>query len=195
MQTNRETALAALQKIGSDVVPALVNQLKSSSVTESCRAALTLGKMGTSAKSAIPDLIHALDNNRSEVQCQVMMALLRLNVTNQDLEPKLISKLNDKRTANYAAALLNAIERERLKMGLETFSDEGFSYGIACLKSPTPSVRLNGAIQLAKIAHKDERAQTAMHSLLSDENAWVKQEVARLIADPTALTKVVLVSE
>jgi hypothetical protein len=195
MQTNQDVALNAMKQMGDGAVPALTDELKSSSLTERCRAALALGKLGPVAASAIPDLIQTLDDKQPEVQCEAMLALSRLNITNQDLIPKLISKLTDKRTGNYAATLLNSIERERAVENLSPFSNDGCDYGSACLKSSIPSMRLNGAIQLAKIAQKDQRAKTALQSLLHDENGWVRQETAQLMTNPTALANFKLVSE
>lgn len=195
LQTNQDTALKALQHMDKDALPALIDRLKSPSLTESSRAASALGKLGTMSDSAVPDLIKALDDKRPEVQCEAMLALSRLKITNQDVVPKLMAKLTDKKTGNYAATLLNSIERERAAKNLAPFPHNGYDYGVVCLKSSTPSMRLNGAIQLAKIAQKDQQAKVALQSLLHDENGWVRQETAQLMTNPAALANFKLVSE
>lgn len=195
MRTNQSAALDALQHIGADAVPALIDQLKSSAPTEKCRAAWALGKLGTAAKNAIPDLMQALDDDSPGVQCEAMLALSRFNITNQDVVPKLMSKLTDRITGNCAATLLNSIERERAAENLPPLPEAGYNYGMACLKSPTPSMRLNGAIQLASVAQSDQRAKAALQSLLKDENGWVRQETAQLMTNPAALPNFKLVSD
>ena len=124
-----------------------------------------------------------------------MMALTRIGVTNEDLTPKLMVKLTNKETGAYAATLLNAMEQERKKENLPPLPEAGYDYGMACLKSQTPSMRLNGAIQLASVAQKDDRAKTVLESLLKDENGWVRQETAQLMTNPAALPNFKLVSE
>jgi hypothetical protein len=56
-------------------------------------------------------------------------------------------------------------------------------------------MRLNGAIQLASVAQKDDRAKAGLQSLLKDENGWVREEVAKLMTNPAALPNFKLVSE
>jgi hypothetical protein len=195
LRHNESAAMAALQNIGPRAVPPLRNALTSRAPTERCRAASALGKLGMAAKDAIPDLIRALDDPSSSVQCEAMLALSRLNITNQDITPKLISQLANQKTGAYAATLLNSIARQRKAEHLPAFPEDGHDYGMACLKSPIPSVRLNGAIKLASVAQEDPDAKKALESLSHDENGWVRQEVSRLITNSGALAGFRLVSE
>jgi len=195
LRTNQDVALNALQHLGTGALPPLEDGLKSSAVTERCRAALALGKLGATANDAVPNLIQALDDDSPSVQCEAMMALTRIGVTNEDLAPKLMTKLTNKDTGAYAATLLNSIERERATENLPPLPEAGYDYGMACLNSPTPAMRLNGAIQLASIAQKDERAKNALQSLSNDKNGWVRQEAAQLMTNPAALPNFKLVSE
>jgi HEAT repeat protein len=195
MITNQDAALDALQHLGKGALPTLEDGLKSSAVTERCRAALALGKLGVAAKDAVPDLIQMLDDENTSVQCEAMMALTRIGVTNEDLMPKLMAKLTNKDTSAYAATLLSSIEQERKEYNLPPLPEAGYDYGMACLKSPMPAMRLNGAIQLASVARKDDRAKNALELLLKDENGWVRQETAQLMTNPAALPNFKLVSE
>jgi HEAT repeat protein len=195
MRTNQVVALDALQHVGAGALPALKDGLKSSAVTERCRAALALGKLGAAAKDAVPDLIKTLDDGSPGVQCEAMRALMRIGVTNEDLAPKLMAKLANKETGAYAATLLNSIGQERMAENLPPLPEAGYKYGMACLKSPTPSMRLNGAIQLASVAQTDKHAKTALQSLLNDKNGWVREEVSKLMTNSDALSNFHLVTD
>jgi len=63
------------------------------------------------------------------------------------------------------------------------------------VKSPRPCVRLNGAIQLASVAQKDDRAKAALQSLLNDGDIAVRTQTARLMTNPNALPNFKMVSD
>lgn len=195
MGTNQDVALNALQHIGKSALPILKDVLNSSARTDRCRAAMVLGKMGDAAGDAVPDLIRMLDDDCPSVQCEAMMALTRIGVTNEDLASKLVGNLTNNQTGPFSAALLNSIEYVREAHNLPRLSTAGYDYGMACLKSSVPSMRLNGAIQLESVVQTDARAKSALQSLLCDENYWVRQEVARLMLNPDIPPNFKLVSE
>jgi HEAT repeat protein len=195
MRTNQDSALNALQHMGTGVLPAFKDKLKSSEPTERCRAAFALGKLGSAAKDAVPDLIQTSDDDSPNVQCEAMIALARIGVTDEELVPKLMAKLTNKDTGAFAATLLNSMERKRKADNLPPLSEAGYEYGMACLNSQTPSIRLNGAIQLASVAQKDQRAKAALQSLLNDNNGWVREEASTLITNSLALPNFRLVSD
>jgi len=196
IRTDQDAALNALRHIGKGSLPALREALKTASPTERCRTAWVMGRLdSTAAHEAVPDLIQMLDDDSPGVQCEAMMALTRIGITNADLSPKLMAKLPNGDTGAFAATLLNSIEQERKAANLPPLPEAGYDYGAACLKSPTPAMRLNGAIQLASVAQKDDRAKSALQSLLKDQNGWVRQETAHLMTNPAALPNFKLVSE
>jgi len=196
IRTDRDAALNALQHLGKGALPALREMLKGPSRTESCRAAWALGRLGPAATNAVPDLIQVLgDGGNIGLQSEAMLSLSRIGITNKDIVPELMAQLTNFYVCGFAATLLNSIERERKKENLPPFPEEGYDYGMACLKSPTPFIRLNGAIQLASVAQRDDRAKIALQTLLNDGDIAVRVQTARLMTNPGALPNFKMVSD
>ena len=186
IRTDPDAAMNALQHMGKRALPALRDMLTTASVTERCRAARAMGRLDpVVARAAIPDLKQALGDGPA-VRSEAILALMHIGVTDADLAPRLIGELTNDWTGAVAATLLNSIETNRAAMGLPPLPEAGYTYGMACLKSPSPGVRINGAYQLASVAQKDPRAKAALESLLHDYHPWVRNEAARVMANPTA---------
>jgi len=197
IRTDRDKALNALQHMGKGALPALREMLQSNSPTEKCRAAWAMGRLGPdAAREAVPDLLLLLDDGNVVLQSEAMHSLSRIGITNQDIVPKLQAQLTGSNDA-FAAELLISIERARKAKNLPPISGDEFDYDMAFLKAPTLSVRFNGALKLAVLAQKDERAKAALKSLLNDEDIAVRAETARIMANinPTAMPNYKMVSE
>ena len=187
LRLNRDSAMNALHHLGKAAVPALRAGLNSRAPTDKCRAAWALGNLGPVAGEAVPDLIQTLDDGNPGVENEAMEALSRIGLTDETIVPKLLAKLTGGLTDPFAATLLNAIEQARQREILPPVSGDAFAYDMAFLKSGTPVVRLNGAIKLAVLARKDDRAKAALQTLLEDENQSVRVEAAHLMTNPAAL--------
>jgi HEAT repeat protein len=196
IRTDRDTALNALQHLGKGALPALREMLNGPSRTESCRAAWAMGRLEPFvARETVPDLIQTLGTGNIVLQSEVMNSLSRIGITNEDIVPGLMAQLTDNYICAFAATLLNSIERDRKAENLPPLPEAGYDYGMACLKSPTPFIRINGAIQLASVAQKDERAKAALESLLNDKDMVVRVQTARLMTNPDALPNFKMVSD
>ena len=195
IRTNPDVALNALRHMGKGALPALRDMLKTAVVTERCKAAWAMGRLDPAvARATVPDLIQALDDGPA-VREEAMLALTRIGITDADLAPRLIGELTNNWTGSSAATLLNSIEQNRAAQGLPPLPEAGYPYGMACLGSPRPAIRLNGAFQLVRVAQTDQRAKAALETLLHDENGWVRQEVAKLMTNPNAPPDFKLVRE
>jgi len=195
-KADRDTALKALQHMGEGSLPALREMLNGSSGTESMRAAWAMGRLGPASKNAVPDLLQAMrERGNTGLQIEAMNSLSHVGLTNEDIVPEVMSQLTNSVLCGYAATLLNSMERERQIENLPPFPEAGYIYGMACLKSQSRGVRINGAIHLAKIAQKDERAKAALQSLLNDEDIAIRVQTANLMTNSDALPDFKMVSD
>lgn len=91
--TMRETAAAALGRIGKPAVPQLVQALQSTNPTLRHQAADTLARIGPSAAEAVPALVQAMDDPDPLVRKAAARALGQIGPDAADAVPKLIEML------------------------------------------------------------------------------------------------------
>jgi hypothetical protein len=91
--TMRETAAAALGRIGKPAVPKLVEALKSSNPMLRHQAADTLARIGPSAAAAVPALIDAMTDQDPLVRKACARALGQIGPDAADAVPMLIEML------------------------------------------------------------------------------------------------------
>lgn len=91
--TMRETAAAALGRIGQPAVPQLVEALTSPNPTLRHQAADTLARIGPSAKDAVPALVKAMEDQDPTVRKAAARALGQIGPDAADAVPQLIEML------------------------------------------------------------------------------------------------------
>jgi hypothetical protein len=175
------TGLDTLKKMGPAAVPVLQRALKSQKRYQRFRAAWALGQLGPAAENAIPDLVNALNDADLSVRIYSIQALTKIGTSREDLIPKLLVMLKHKTLSNYAACLLNEIERQRNLQNLDPIPSDDFEYAMAFAHSPIPSIRVMGAQKLAALDRK-VKVTEALQLCLNDRNGWVRQETLKLIS-------------
>jgi hypothetical protein len=194
LRFHQDQAVQALRHLDRVAIPVLQDRLKSSSVTERCRAALVLGKFGQSALDTVPDLCKLLDDSDYGVQQAGMVALLRIGITNLDVCFKLENSLSNTVTAPVAATLLNDIVQRRKKEKLPNVYNDEMKFCMVFVHSTSQSVRINGAIKLAVLAKTDERAKAELESLVLDDDPAMSVYAGKLLANNSDFQEYKLVS-
>jgi HEAT repeat protein len=167
----RETALFALQKIGVDAIPVLIEALKNEDAYLRIHAALLLGKMNPVSGVAAPELIEALKDKHPTVRAEAGWSLSQLAWQAQKLEPLYIKSLDDE----YADMRRNAI----FQLGrLATNSNTARQAVLRALKAKDPLDRKVAAASLWHMRMHAAEIVPPLTEALKDESPLVRGDAA-----------------
>jgi HEAT repeat protein len=107
-------AMSALESIGRDTVPPLIEPLRGEDARVQCLAAQILGRIGRDAREAVPALIALLPRGDSDARSAAAEALVTIGPEARDAVPPLIERLRgeDAGIQSNAAQILGSLGPE-----------------------------------------------------------------------------------
>jgi HEAT repeat protein len=163
----RELAVVALADLpvqSSKKIDSLILGLEDDSAKVRRRAARALGDLGPTALPALPQLIMGIRDTDTSVRRDCAGAIGRIGPQAHQALPGLISMLSEPENRTRAVV---AVSIKRIGRGaVESL--------LAGVQSPSPELRGQCAVLLAKIAPDDETVAAVLQTVLTDEDAEVR---------------------
>jgi HEAT repeat protein len=166
------------------VVPDLAAALCDSSVRVRIQASLALFKIGQAASEATDALARALSDSNPQVRLNAALALNRIGPSARSAIPALIAAASDE--DNLAVVRpMNISVRSQAARALGRIGPEArdaIPALVEVLTDPNPESRRNGAYAIGQIGRAAVPVRAKLAACLSDEDDFVRQEVAKSLA-------------